>query len=175
VTDSPPKITDEQIGRRMRVLRGDRSQRDLASAMKARGWPWSQTTVWQAEAGQRPLKLAEAVDLADELGVHLDQLLGVGGGLAIDSLAEVAAAELAAGGARYAELSSELEAAGERLDRAQKTWETWMQTNAVNAERARQEHFDASGNTVSQTTSFDNRRDVTGAEGAEDAVPEAAQ
>lgn len=76
--DSPREgpTTDELIGQAVRVLRHHRSQRQLAAAMQARGWPaWSQATQWSVETGQRPLRLAEAVDLADELGVTIDALL----------------------------------------------------------------------------------------------------
>jgi hypothetical protein len=59
---------DERIGRNLVTRRGDRSQKDVADAMRARGWKWSQATVWAIEKGERPLRLAEADDLADVLG-----------------------------------------------------------------------------------------------------------
>jgi hypothetical protein len=37
--------------------------------MRERGWKWSQATVWSVERGDRPLRLAEAEDLAGVLGV----------------------------------------------------------------------------------------------------------
>ncbi len=46
------------------------SQAALAAAMKERGWKWSQPTVAAIEKGERSLKLAEAVDLLDVLGLE---------------------------------------------------------------------------------------------------------
>lgn len=43
------------------------SQQALADLMRARGWKWSQATVWAVEKGERPLRLAEATDLAELL------------------------------------------------------------------------------------------------------------
>jgi len=60
-------VSDEQIGKNLARLRGDMTQKEVAAAMKARGWKWSQTTVWGVENGERPLRLAEADDLADIL------------------------------------------------------------------------------------------------------------
>jgi len=60
---------DEEIGRAVVALRGDRSQQALANAMRERGWKWSQATVWSIETGERPLRLAEAEDLASVLGL----------------------------------------------------------------------------------------------------------
>lgn len=42
--------------------------------MKAYGYDWHQTQVGRIEAGQRPLRLNEAVDLAALFGVSLDTL-----------------------------------------------------------------------------------------------------
>lgn len=61
-------ITDQWIGQNVARLRGDRAQRDVADAMRARGWKWSQTTVWKVESGERALRLAEAIDLEEVLG-----------------------------------------------------------------------------------------------------------
>ena len=61
-------ITDEQIGKNIRRVRGDKSQKDVATAMSDRGWKWSQSTVWSVEKGERPLRVAEAEDLATILG-----------------------------------------------------------------------------------------------------------
>ena len=43
--------------------------------MRKRGWKWNQTTVWSVEGDRRPLRLAEAIDLASLLGVAIDELL----------------------------------------------------------------------------------------------------
>lgn len=52
------------IGKNLVRLRGEMSQKDVATAMRDRGWKWSQATVWSVERGDRPLRLAEAQDLA---------------------------------------------------------------------------------------------------------------
>jgi hypothetical protein len=59
---------DRQIGRTMAILRGDKTQQAVADEMRQRGWRWSQATVWSVEKGERPLRLAEAEDLATVLG-----------------------------------------------------------------------------------------------------------
>lgn len=67
--------TDENIGANVAVLRGEISQKDLASRMRERGWKWSQATVWSVEKGERPLRLAEAADLAEILDQSIHVLL----------------------------------------------------------------------------------------------------
>lgn len=62
---------DEQIGRNLAALRGDVSQKELATRMKRFGWKWSQATVWTVESGERPLRLAEAQDIAEILELGL--------------------------------------------------------------------------------------------------------
>jgi hypothetical protein len=54
---------DVRIGRNLAQWRGQRTQVALADEMRARGWKWSQATVWAVEKGERPLRLAEAADL----------------------------------------------------------------------------------------------------------------
>lgn len=67
---------DQAIGRALSVARGDAfSQQAVADAMRQRGWKWSQATVWSVEKGERPLRLAEAEDLAYILGRELGELL----------------------------------------------------------------------------------------------------
>lgn len=51
------------------------SQKDLADAMRARGFKWSQATVWAVEKGERPLRLTEAEGLAAILRINPDLLL----------------------------------------------------------------------------------------------------
>lgn len=63
-----------QIGRNIIRYRGDMSQVQLAELMTERGNRWSQATVWNTEQGNRPLKLKEAMDLAEILSVGLDAL-----------------------------------------------------------------------------------------------------
>jgi|SRR5665647_997155 len=59
---------DRHIGQTMAILRGDKTQQAVADEMRQRGWRWSQATVWSVEKGGRPLRLAEAEDLAAVLG-----------------------------------------------------------------------------------------------------------
>lgn len=66
---------DEQIGKNLARLRGDVSQKDLAARMKQLGWKWSQATVWTIETGERPLRLAEADDLANILEMNTWEFL----------------------------------------------------------------------------------------------------
>lgn len=58
---------DKRIGDNLKRLRGDKSQDDIALAMKERGFKWSQATVWNVERGERPLRLAEARVLVEVL------------------------------------------------------------------------------------------------------------
>lgn len=60
---------DKRIGQTVLTLRGDMTQQAVAVAMRERGWKWSQATMWSIEKGDRPLRLAEADDLAGVLGV----------------------------------------------------------------------------------------------------------
>lgn len=50
------------------------TQTELAEACEARGLPWHQQTVQKLEKGVRPLKLTEALAVADALGVAPDLL-----------------------------------------------------------------------------------------------------
>jgi hypothetical protein len=43
------------------------TQKQLADAMTARGWKWSQTTVHTVEQGKRPLRLSESEDVLEIL------------------------------------------------------------------------------------------------------------
>lgn len=63
--------SDKQIGENLAQMRGDMTQKDLASAMRERGWKWSQATVWSVEKGDRPLRLSEAQDVAAILNSDL--------------------------------------------------------------------------------------------------------
>lgn len=67
--------TDEEIGRNLVRVRGSRSQKDVATAMRQRGFRWSQATVWAIEKGDRPLRLSEAEALGAVLGAHHTILL----------------------------------------------------------------------------------------------------
>jgi len=40
------------------------SQSELADMMRAEGYKWAQATVWSVEAGERPLRLSEAISVA---------------------------------------------------------------------------------------------------------------
>lgn len=47
------------------------SQDELAQRMTEHGFGFSQATIWKIEQGKRPVKLAEAVALADALGLQM--------------------------------------------------------------------------------------------------------
>ena len=66
-----PAITNEQIGENVTNLResSGMSMDKLANAMRARGHKWTRITVFNVEHGERMLKLQEAFDLLDALGV----------------------------------------------------------------------------------------------------------
>lgn len=89
--------TDEQIGRNLAALRGDMSQKDLAAVMRGRGWKWSQATVWSIEKGERPIRLAEAEEVATILNIQERELL-------IPKGAEHVAASSRSVGRAYSEL-----------------------------------------------------------------------
>lgn len=63
------------IGHRLAKLRGEMTQKELADKMRAKGWKWVQQTVGTVEKGERSLRLAEASDLSDILGVSVEALL----------------------------------------------------------------------------------------------------
>ncbi|MDP5226640.1 MULTISPECIES: hypothetical protein [Arthrobacter] len=85
---------DKQIGKNLATLRGERSQQDVASQMRALGYKWSQATVWAVEKGERPLKVVEAVALAGLFSKTLDDLLSsdTSFDLALDELESAIAA-----------------------------------------------------------------------------------
>jgi len=74
MNDSNAEELDRRLAMNVQSLRGAMSQDVLAAAMRARGVPWHQQTVGRIESGQQKVKLAEAVILADVLGVTLDRL-----------------------------------------------------------------------------------------------------
>jgi transcriptional regulator with XRE-family HTH domain len=67
---------DRIVGANVRRLRTAHAltQAELARAMVDRGCAFSQATVWKIETGQRPVKLAEAVVIADAVQVPLEAL-----------------------------------------------------------------------------------------------------
>lgn len=65
---------DVEIGAAVASERGELSQQWLADKMRERGWKWAQATVWNVEKGERPLRLAEAEDIAQILGTELKRL-----------------------------------------------------------------------------------------------------
>lgn len=62
--------SDKQVGETVRQHREASlmSQVDLATAMRIRGYKWSQATVWSVESGERPLRYTESLDLAEVCG-----------------------------------------------------------------------------------------------------------
>ena len=70
--------TSEQLaGFQVRLLRQARSwsQQDLADAMIAFGYDWSQATVTRLESATRPIRLNELVDLAALFDIPVEQFL----------------------------------------------------------------------------------------------------
>jgi transcriptional regulator with XRE-family HTH domain len=65
------------LGERVRALREARgwSQDTVAKRMASKGFSWRQTTVAKTEAADRPVRVNEAVALADLYGVDLDSLV----------------------------------------------------------------------------------------------------
>jgi transcriptional regulator with XRE-family HTH domain len=65
------------LGGRVRALREARewSQETVAQRMAEAGFSWRQTTVAKTEAADRPIRVNEAVALADLFGVDLDSLV----------------------------------------------------------------------------------------------------
>lgn len=70
---SPEKI----VGQRLAKLRSDRgwSQAQLATAMKERGFGWTQSSVWKTENSSRPIRVNELVVLAELFGTDPGGLL----------------------------------------------------------------------------------------------------
>jgi transcriptional regulator with XRE-family HTH domain len=69
---------DETFGRRVREERERRRmpQQHIATVLGAiYGFTWHQTTVAKVEAGERPVKLAEALAISYVLEVPLDELI----------------------------------------------------------------------------------------------------
>jgi hypothetical protein len=65
---------DERIGKAVHAARATATQKSVADAMRRKGHKWSQSTVWAVEKGDRTLKLTEAHDLVEILGVTVDDL-----------------------------------------------------------------------------------------------------
>lgn len=66
---------DVLVGQNLAKLRGDRTQQDIAEAMREAGYKWSQATVWSVEKGERPIRLSEAESLASILKCTIDRML----------------------------------------------------------------------------------------------------
>lgn len=66
--------TDIKIGQNIRQLRGGRSQDEIAEHMREHGYRWVQSTVWNVEKGERPVRAAELKILADYFGVPPESL-----------------------------------------------------------------------------------------------------
>lgn len=68
---------DRQVGFRLQAAReaGEWNQSELAARLTEAGLRWSQGTLSRVETGQRPVRLTEAVVLAEVLGVALSELI----------------------------------------------------------------------------------------------------
>ena len=106
-----PSTSNAQIGSRVKQLRGEKSQGVLAESMRKRGFKWSQGTVWTVETGERPLRLSEAVALAELFGLPIEALSQPEDDMREQLLrAELAAArsEVERASSRVAEIEAEL-------------------------------------------------------------------
>lgn len=63
---------DQDVATNLRLWREAKklSQDELAQRMTERGFGFSQATIWKIEQGKRPVKVSEAVALADALGLR---------------------------------------------------------------------------------------------------------
>lgn len=52
------------------------SQQDLANRMRDSGFKWSQATVWNVENGDRPLRLTEAIEIANVCSLDPAEFFG---------------------------------------------------------------------------------------------------
>lgn len=68
-------LSDEKIGQNLNTLRGDTPQSEVASYMRLQGFKWSQNTVWQVETGARPLRMREALALAEYFHTSLSRFV----------------------------------------------------------------------------------------------------
>lgn len=77
MTAVPMETADQRLASNMRNVRhvAGLSQAAVAEAMTERGYTWHQQTVYRVEAGRQQVRLAEAVALAEVLGVTLDRLM----------------------------------------------------------------------------------------------------
>jgi transcriptional regulator with XRE-family HTH domain len=75
--DYGPSTAEMALGLRLRRLRDARgmSQEQLARLMSVHGHPWHQTTVAKTEAGARPIRVNEVIDLARVFGLKPGDLL----------------------------------------------------------------------------------------------------
>lgn len=72
------ETSEQRAGRELRRLRLAQgwSQEETARRLDAYGYDWHQVMIGRIETAQRPLRLNEAVDLADLFGIPLTDLLG---------------------------------------------------------------------------------------------------
>lgn len=89
-------MNDKEIGRAVRKVRGEMPQAEMAARMTARlDYAWYQNTVTKVESGERPLRMVEAIAIADELGAPLAMLAGQSSTPDVDLLGRVQRAERA--------------------------------------------------------------------------------
>ena len=124
---------DEAIGRNLARARAAMTQADLAAAMKGLGWKWSQSTVWSIERGDRPLRLAEALAVAEILDVPVDSLARTEGAEAELHVAERAhkraRAEFDESVHRYVSALVQLVQGADRVEGeggVDASWEAWL-------------------------------------------------
>lgn len=86
-----PESADRRVGANVRL---HRDRLGMKQADLARRMDWPQSTVARTEAGQRPIRVAEAEQLAEILEVDVARLLWAGGEAGEAALAERAIADL---------------------------------------------------------------------------------
>ncbi len=123
VPESPIRSVNEVVSRviKQRRARLDLSQTELARRMRSQGFNWHQATVNRTEAGERPLRLDEALAIAALLGLPMGDLYadleaGNGGETAVRSEEVFSAVKKLE--ERYRRLSSSYESARVALDMA---------------------------------------------------------
>src|SRR5215217_7258380 len=79
MTDQPESTNfNKRLGVNIRRFRkaANMTQAQLAQELTRRSFPWVQQTVVRVESGSQPLKLEEAIAIAEILGVDLVKLYG---------------------------------------------------------------------------------------------------
>lgn len=110
------------------------SQQRVADEMNARyGYDWRQTTIAKIEAADRPLRLREAIQIADMFGVNLLALVDSARGLSPESVQDNIANQrdrLSTAQTHLAAARKLLAAHGEEYERAEAEVKKWERVEA---------------------------------------------